>query len=50
MTRESLCLRPVADWAHYNHGYTARILNGAPANDTAAYKALGRDNFAKMNA
>ena len=20
-------LRPVTDWAHYNHGYTARILN-----------------------
>ena len=29
----------VTDWAHYNHGYTARILNGAPADDTTAYKA-----------
>lgn len=28
----------VTDWAHYNHGYTARILNGAPADDTTAYK------------
>jgi dipeptidyl aminopeptidase/acylaminoacyl peptidase len=29
----------VTDWAHYNHGYTARILNGAPADDSLAYKA-----------
>jgi dipeptidyl aminopeptidase/acylaminoacyl peptidase len=29
----------VTDWAHYNHWYTARILNGAPASDSAAYKA-----------
>lgn len=29
----------VTDWAHYNHGYTARILNGSPADDSAAYKA-----------
>jgi dipeptidyl aminopeptidase/acylaminoacyl peptidase len=28
----------VTDWAHYNHGYTARILNGAPADDTTAYR------------
>jgi dipeptidyl aminopeptidase/acylaminoacyl peptidase len=28
----------VTDWAHYNHGYTARILNGAPADDSLAYK------------
>jgi dipeptidyl aminopeptidase/acylaminoacyl peptidase len=28
----------VTDWAHYNHSYTARILNGAPASDTAAYR------------
>lgn len=28
----------VTDWAHYNHGYTARILNGAPVDDTTAYK------------
>lgn len=28
----------VTDWAHYNHGYTARILNGAPAEDTTAYR------------
>jgi len=28
----------VTDWAHYNHGYTARILNGAPADDSTSYK------------
>ena len=28
----------VTDWAHYNHGYTARILNGSPVDDTTAYK------------
>jgi dipeptidyl aminopeptidase/acylaminoacyl peptidase len=28
----------VTDWSHYNHGYTARILNGAPADDTTAYR------------
>jgi dipeptidyl aminopeptidase/acylaminoacyl peptidase len=29
-------LRPVTDWAHYNHGYTAAILN-EPQSDTLAY-------------
>jgi dipeptidyl aminopeptidase/acylaminoacyl peptidase len=29
-------LRSVTDWAHYNHGYTARILN-FPQDDTLAY-------------
>jgi dipeptidyl aminopeptidase/acylaminoacyl peptidase len=29
-------LRSVTDWAHYNHGYTANILN-EPANDSLAY-------------
>lgn len=29
-------LRPVTDWAHYNHGYTANILN-EPFNDSIAY-------------
>src|SRR5207247_710322 len=28
----------VTDWAHYNHCYTARILNGTPPQDTAAYR------------
>ncbi len=30
-------LRSVTDWAHYNHGYTANILN-TPALDTLAYR------------
>lgn len=30
-------LRSVTDWAHYNHGYTANILN-EPYNDSLAYK------------
>jgi dipeptidyl aminopeptidase/acylaminoacyl peptidase len=30
-------LRPVTDWAHYNHPYTGRILN-VPQGDTVAYK------------
>ncbi len=29
-------LRPVTDWAHYNHGYTASILN-EPFTDSIAY-------------
>lgn len=29
-------LRSVTDWAHYNHGYTGRILN-LPQDDTLAY-------------
>ncbi|HEX7050024.1 MAG TPA: prolyl oligopeptidase family serine peptidase [Longimicrobiales bacterium] len=28
----------VTDWAHYNQGYTSRILNGAPADDPEAYR------------
>jgi dipeptidyl aminopeptidase/acylaminoacyl peptidase len=30
-------LRPVTDWAHYNHPYTANILN-TPQTDAEAYK------------
>jgi dipeptidyl aminopeptidase/acylaminoacyl peptidase len=30
-------LRPVTDWSHYNHPYTARILN-EPQGDTLAYR------------
>lgn len=29
----------VTDWAHYNHWYTSRILNGDPKADSAAYRA-----------
>ena len=28
----------VTDWSHYNHWYTARILNGAPSDDSTAYR------------
>lgn len=28
----------VTDWSHYNHWYTARILNGSPSEDSTAYK------------
>jgi dipeptidyl aminopeptidase/acylaminoacyl peptidase len=30
-------LRPVTDWAHYNHGYTSNILN-TPQSDENAYR------------
>jgi Tol biopolymer transport system component/acetyl esterase/lipase len=35
--RAGAALRPVTDWAHYNHGYTANILN-APQSDKEAYE------------
>ncbi len=38
-------LRPVTDWAHYNHGYTASILN-EPFNDSIAYARSSPINFA----
>jgi len=38
-------LRPVTDWAHYNHGYTAQILN-LPQNDLEAYKRSSPIYFA----
>ncbi|MFW6201777.1 MAG: prolyl oligopeptidase family serine peptidase [Gemmatimonadota bacterium] len=28
----------VTDWAHYNRGYTSRILNGSPVDDAEAYR------------
>jgi dipeptidyl aminopeptidase/acylaminoacyl peptidase len=33
-----VALYPVTDWAHYNDGYTSRILNGTPTNDPEAYR------------
>ncbi len=36
----------VTDWAHYNHSYTARILNGPPPADTAAYRTSSPIYFA----
>ncbi|HVF49514.1 MAG TPA: alpha/beta fold hydrolase, partial [Pyrinomonadaceae bacterium] len=38
-------LRPVTDWAHYNHGYTSNILN-VPQSDLEAYKRSSPIYFA----
>jgi dipeptidyl aminopeptidase/acylaminoacyl peptidase len=38
-------LRPVTDWAHYNHGYTASILN-EPQKDPEAYRQSSPIYFA----
>lgn len=38
-------LRSVTDWAHYNHGYTAGILN-TPVEDSLAYARSSPINFA----
>lgn len=39
-------LRPVTDWAHYNHGYTSNILN-VPQKDADAYKKSSPIYFAQ---
>jgi dipeptidyl aminopeptidase/acylaminoacyl peptidase len=39
-------LRPVTDWAHYNHGYTSNILN-VPQKDKEAYKKSSPIYFAQ---
>jgi dipeptidyl aminopeptidase/acylaminoacyl peptidase len=39
-------LRSVTDWAHYNHGYTARILN-QPQADSVAYRQSSPIFFAE---
>jgi dipeptidyl aminopeptidase/acylaminoacyl peptidase len=39
-------LRPVTDWAHYNHGYTSNILN-EPQNDSLAYQQSSPIYFAE---
>jgi len=38
-------LRPVTDWAHYNHPYTAQILN-EPQHDSLAYRQSSPIYFA----
>jgi dipeptidyl aminopeptidase/acylaminoacyl peptidase len=38
-------LRPVTDWAHYNHGYTSNILN-VPQKDAEAYRKSSPIYFA----
>jgi len=37
----------VTDWAHYNHPYTSRILNGTPVSDSLAYKGSSPIYFAE---
>lgn len=39
-------LRPVTDWAHYNHGYTSNILN-LPQQDNESYKRSSPIYFAE---
>ena len=39
-------LRPVTDWAHYNHPYTSRILN-TPSDDPEAYARSSPIEFAE---
>jgi dipeptidyl aminopeptidase/acylaminoacyl peptidase len=39
-------LRPVTDWAHYNHGYTSSILN-EPQSDPEAYRKSSPIYFAE---
>ncbi len=39
-------LRSVTDWAHYNHGYTGRILN-LPQEDSIAYRQSSPIYFAE---
>ena len=39
-------LRPVTDWAHYNHGYTSAILN-IPDLDPAAFERSSPIEFAE---
>ncbi len=39
-------LRPVTDWANYNHGYTSAILN-EPYNDSLAYRRSSPYYFAE---
>jgi dipeptidyl aminopeptidase/acylaminoacyl peptidase len=39
-------LRPVTDWAHYNHGYTSNILN-TPQDDPEAYRKSSPIYFAE---
>jgi dipeptidyl aminopeptidase/acylaminoacyl peptidase len=39
-------LRPVTDWAHYNHGYTSDILN-VPQKDAEAYRQSSPIYFAQ---
>ncbi|KAA3616658.1 MAG: S9 family peptidase [Calditrichaeota bacterium] len=44
--KSGAALRPVTDWAHYNHGYTSNILN-IPQADTTAYRSSSPIYFAE---
>jgi dipeptidyl aminopeptidase/acylaminoacyl peptidase len=44
--RSGAALRSVTDWAHYNHPYTARILN-RPQDDPEAYRRSSPIHFAE---
>jgi dipeptidyl aminopeptidase/acylaminoacyl peptidase len=44
--RAGAALRSVTDWAHYNHGYTANILN-TPVEDSIAYRRSSPIYFAE---
>lgn len=44
--KSGAALRSVTDWAHYNHPYTANILN-TPQEDTLAYKRSSPIYFAE---
>lgn len=44
--RSGAALRSVTDWSHYNHPYTARILN-LPQDDTLAYRRSSPIYFAE---
>ena len=44
--RAGAALRPVTDWAHYNHGYTSNILN-LPTEDAEAYRRSSPIYFAE---
>lgn len=44
--RAGAALRSVTDWAHYNHGYTSRILN-LPQEDEEAYEKSSPIYFAE---
>jgi dipeptidyl aminopeptidase/acylaminoacyl peptidase len=44
--KSGAALRSVTDWAHYNHGYTANILN-TPTMDSIAYQRSSPINFAE---
>ena len=44
--KSGAALRSVTDWAHYNHGYTSRILN-LPQDDAEAYERSSPIYFAE---